>query len=107
MLSGSWMSLRLDDGDLDAPLLGLDVEDLADVLVDGVGLRQRLVERVAPDDRAKRGLGDLVDRGGDVLDRHHRAHDVLDAVVGDRRDVDADVVAGDDPLRLDRHRHDP
>ena len=43
----------------------------------------------------------------DVLDRHHRADRVLDAVVGDGRDVDADVVAGDDPLRLDRHRDDP
>ena len=32
---------------------------------------------------------------------------VVDAEVGDRRDVDGDVVAGDDPLRLDRHRHDP
>ena len=30
-----------------------------------------------------------------------------DPEVGDRGDVDADVVAGDDPLRLDRHGHDP
>ena len=38
--------------------------------------------------------------------RHHRADRIRDAVVGDRRDVDADVVAGDDPLRLDGHGDD-
>jgi hypothetical protein len=43
---------EFDNSDLDPPFLGLDVEDLADVLVDRVGLRQRLVEGVAPDDRA-------------------------------------------------------
>ena len=75
--------------------------------VDLLGLGERLVERVLADDRAQRGLGDLVDRGGDVLDRDDRAHRVLDAVVRHRRDVDADVVPRDDPLRLDRHRHDP
>jgi len=32
---------------------------------------------------------------------------VLDPVVGDSGDVDADVVAGDDPLGLDRQRDDP
>ena len=32
---------------------------------------------------------------------------IRDAVVGDGGHVDADVVAGDDPLRLDRHRDDP
>jgi hypothetical protein len=42
------------------------------------GFRQRLIERVAPDDGTERGLGDLVDRGGDVLDGHHRAHDLGD-----------------------------
>ena len=99
--------LELDDRDLDAPVLGLHVEDLADVLVDLVGLRQRLVKCVAPDDGAQRRLGDLVDRGVDVLDRHDRADRVVDAEVGHRGDVDADVVACDDPLRLDRHRHDP
>ena len=31
---------------------------------------------------------------------------VDDPEVGDRGDVDADVVAGDDPLGLDRHGHD-
>ena len=68
---------------------------------------ERLVERVAADDRAQRRLRDLVDGGRDVLDRDDRADGVVDPVVGHRRDVDADVVARDDPLRLDRHRDDP
>jgi len=56
--------LQLDDRDLDAPVLGLDIEDLADVLGDRAGLRQQFTKRVAPDDGTRRGLGDLVDRGG-------------------------------------------
>jgi hypothetical protein len=67
---------------------------------------QRLVERVAPHDGSKRGLGDLTDRGGGVLDRHHRANRISDPVIGHGRHVDADVVARDDPLRLDRQRDD-
>ena len=43
----------------------------------------------------------------DVLDRHHGLHRVDDPEVGHGGDVDADVVAGDDALGLDRHGHDP
>src|SRR6185312_5647110 len=62
---------------------------------------------MAADHGAQGGLGDLVDRRGDVLDRQHRADGVSDAVVGDGGNIDADVVARDDALRLDRHRDDP
>src|SRR3954470_4129927 len=106
MLSGRLDVLELDDGHLDAPLLGLDVEDLADVLVDLVRLGQGLVEGVTAHDGAERGLGDLVDGRSDVLDRDDGADRIVDAVVRDGGDVDADVVAGDDPLGLDRHRDD-
>jgi len=61
---------------------------------------------VLPDHLAQRGLRDLVDGSAHVLDGHHRLDRVDDLEVGDRRDVDADVVARDDPLRLDRHRDD-
>jgi hypothetical protein len=54
----------------------------------------------------ERRLGDLAGRGGDILDRDHRPDGILDPVVGDRGDVDADVVLGDDPLGLDRQRDD-
>ncbi len=66
---------------------------------------EHIVERVLPDDFAQRRLGDLVDRRMDVFDFDHRLHRVDDAVVGDRGDVHAHVVPGDDSLRLDRHRH--
>src|SRR5664279_2060088 len=99
--------LELDEGDHDAPVDGVDVEDLADVQVDPVGLREGLVERVLTDHLAQRGLGDLVDRGVDVLDRDDRLHRVNDLEVGHRRHVDADVVTSDDALGLDRHGDDP
>jgi len=63
--------LQLDGRDLYSPLLGLDVEDLADVAVDLVRLGESLVERVPADDRTQRRLRDLVDRLGHVLDRDH------------------------------------
>ena len=56
------------------------------------------------DDLAQRGLRDLIDRGVDVLDRDERLHRVNHSKVCDGGDIDADVVARDDALRLDRHR---
>jgi hypothetical protein len=57
------MSLRLYQGHLRAPLLGGDVQQPANVEVDQVGLRQRLVQGALADLVAQRGLRDLVDRG--------------------------------------------
>jgi hypothetical protein len=57
--------------------------------------------------RAKGGLSDLADRRFDVLDRDHRTDRILHPVIGDSGHIDADVVLGDDPLRLNRHCHDP
>src|SRR5581483_23068 len=98
--------LQLDQRDLYPPVLGLDVEDLADALVELLGVGQGFVERVPADDGAQGRLCDLVDGGGDVLDRDDGSDRIDDLVVGDSRYVDRDVVAGDDALRLDRHRHD-
>jgi hypothetical protein len=61
---------------------------------------------VLPDDLPQRGLGDLVDGGVDIFDRHDRLHRVDHPEIRHRRDIDADVVAGDDALGLDRHRDD-
>jgi hypothetical protein len=46
-------------------------------LIDAFGLRQQLVERVTPHHRTKGGLGDLADRGIDVLNRDHRTDWIL------------------------------
>src|SRR3954471_2952184 len=45
--------LQLDDRDIDTPLLGLDIEDLTDVLVDRLGLGERLVEHAAVAERQR------------------------------------------------------
>src|SRR5205085_6701553 len=55
---------------------------------------------------AQGGLGDLVDGRSDALDGDHRLDRVDDSVVRHGGDVDADVVAGDDPLGLDGHGDD-
>ena len=107
MLSGSWMSFSSTRVTCDAPVDGGDVEDRADVEVDLVGLGEGLVQGVLADDLAQGGLGDLVDGGVDVLDGDDGLHGVDDPEVGDGGDVDADVVAGDDALGLDRHGDDP
>jgi hypothetical protein len=98
MLSGSWMSLSSTTVTLTPPLLCLHVEDLADVPIDAFGLGQQLVEGMASHHRAEGGLGDLADRGLDVLDRDHRTDRILHAVIRHGGHVDADVVLGDDPL---------
>ena len=75
-------------------------------LVEVLALGQQGVELGLAEHRAQRRLGDLVDRRFDVLDRDHRPDRILHPEVRDGRDVDTDVVLGDDPLRLDRHRDD-
>ena len=99
--------LQLDERDQYAPVLGCAIENLANARVHTVGLGQRLVESVLTDDLAQRCLSDLIDRGVDILDRDERLHRVDHSKVGDGGDIDADVVARDDALRLDRHRDDP
>jgi hypothetical protein len=87
------LALQLDDRDLDPPLLGLHIEDLTNVPVDHVGLRQSLIQGVTPYHRSQRGLRDLADCLLDVLDRDHRADRIFHSVVGHRRHVDADIIA--------------
>lgn len=104
MLSGSWMSLS------STTVTSTPHSSVWTSMISRMfwlilsGSESVLVERVAPDDGPECGLGDLVDGRGHVLDRHDRADRALNAVVGDGGDVDADVVAGDDPQGLDRHR---
>ena len=76
---------QLDDGGLGSPLLRLHVQDLADVLIDRVSIRQQLIQGVTPHDGAKRGLGDLADRRLDVPNRDHRPDGILHPVVRHRR----------------------
>ena len=107
MVSGSWMSLSSTRVTWTPQSTVVTSRIVPDVDVDLVRLGERLVQGVLPDDLAQRGLGDLIDGGVDVLDRDDGLDRVDDPEVRHRRDVHADVVAGDDALRLDGHRDDP
>src|SRR6185312_7147539 len=72
MLPGQLDIPQLDDGDLDPPLLGLHVEDLGDVLIDRIGLRQRLIERMPPHHCPQRRKS--VKSAELSHDRHSNAH---------------------------------
>ena len=65
---------------------------------------KQLVEAEAADDIAHGGLADLIDRIVDVLDHDHRILGIGDMIIGNRRDIDRDVVLGDDLLRGNLHR---
>jgi hypothetical protein len=106
IVSGSWMSFSSTSVTLTPHSSVWHVEDLADVLVDLVGLRQRLVERVRPT-TARSVVCAIWLIASSTFSIATTADRVLRPEVGDGGDVDADVVAGDDALRLDRHRDDP
>ena len=91
--------LDLDRADLDAPGLGLLVDDLLELGVDPLALRQQGVELGLAEHRAQRRLGDL--RGGEeeVLDLGHRLFGIDHPEVGDGVHPHRDVVLGDHLLR--------
>jgi hypothetical protein len=88
-----------------APWLGMRVDDVLDLVVDRGNVGQELIEAEAADHVAHRGLADLVNRISHILDRDHGLFRIGDVIIGDRRDIDRDVVLGDDLLRRDLHRH--
>ena len=65
--------------------------------------RQELVETEAADHVAHRRLADLIDGVVNVLDDDHRLLRIGDVIVGNRGNIDRDVVLGDDLLRRDLH----
>src|SRR4249919_1090250 len=97
-------ALDLDVGDLDAPGIGLRVEDGADVVVELLALGQHLVQVVLPQHRAKRGLRELAGGFVEVFDVDDRFLRIDHAEVHDGIDLHRDVVARDHILG--RHIHD-
>ena len=98
--------LDLDIGDLDAPGVGLPVEDLLDVAVELVALRQHLVEIVLAEHRAQRHLRELARRLEEIRHLDDRALGIDDAEIEHRVDLHRDVVARDHVLRrhvIDAH----
>src|SRR5207248_7417368 len=98
--------LDLDLGDLDAPRIGVGVEDRLDLLVDAIALGEQLVELCLAADAAQRGLRELGGREQEVLHVDERAIGIDHAEVNDGVDLDRDVVARDHVLRGNVERDD-
>src|SRR5262249_9627658 len=96
----------LDLGALDAPGLGVLVEDDLELGVHLFPLRENLVELELADDAAQGGLRQL--RGGVLIVLHLRQREigVDDPEVTNRVHFYRDVVAGDDVLRRNVQRFD-
>src|SRR5580704_4722260 len=95
--------LDLDRRDLGTPGLGVLVDHILDLVINAGRIRQQLIETETPDHVADRGLADLIDGVKDILDGDHRLFRIGDVIVGHCRDIDRDVVFGNDLLRRDLH----
>src|SRR6185312_7477044 len=96
--------LDLDRRDLDAPRVGLLVDDLLQRLVEALALGEQHVEVGLAEHGAQRRLRDLRRRGPVALDLDHGLDRVDDAEVRDGVDLRGDVVARDQVLRRDVER---
>src|SRR6185436_5069889 len=94
--------LDLYGGDLDAPDVGLLIENFLDVRVKPVPFGEHLVQFVLAEHRAKRGLRQLAGRGHVIADLDDRALGIDDAEVKNGIDLDRNIVARNHVLR----RHD-
>ncbi len=94
-------ALDLDPHDARAPLVGRVVEDLAQLGVDRVARRERVVELDIADHVAQVGLREFGDGELEVGDVVREPLRVGGLVVDDGVDRDDDIVGGDDLLRRD------
>src|SRR4051812_15480465 len=101
---GKYNVLDFDCRYLRTPRLRVPVDDVLDLLVDARGVRKKLIEAESSDHIAHGSLTDLIDRIVDVLNHDHSSFRIGNMIVSDRRDVDRDVILGDDFLRGDLHR---
>ena len=99
--------LDLDRADLDAPGLGLLVDDLLQVLVDALALGQEVVQAVLPEHRAQRGLGDLRRGHAEVEHPRHRRAGVDHLEEDHGADLHRHVVDRDHLLRWNLERDHP
>src|SRR5262245_28205209 len=105
--------LHLDVRHLDAPGLGVLVDDALELLVDLVARREQVVELDLAEHAAQGRLGDLRGRVEIILHGDAGAHRVDHSEVDHRAHLDRHVVARDDVLRrhverdrLQAHLHD-
>ena len=91
--------LQLDARNANAPAAGRLVELAAQLAVDLVAPRERLLHVHRADDVSKRRDGELLDGGHRVGDLIGRGDRIRHLIVDDGVDGDVDVVRGDDRLR--------
>lgn len=99
--------LQLDKGHVDSPLRRGDVKDFAYSRVDDIRFGQDFIQGVLANHLAQRGLGDLVNGRIDIFNGDDRLDGVDDTKIGDRRNIDADIVPCDDALGLNGQGDDP
>ena len=92
-------------GHLDAPRVGLRVEDLLHVEVEAFALGEHLVKLVLAEHRTQCGLGELAGGDEEVLDLDDGLLRIDHAEEHDRIDLDRDIVARDHVLRGYVHGH--
>src|SRR5438309_5232515 len=97
--------LDLNGRHLDAPRLGVLVDDPLELLVDLVTRGEEVVELDLAEHAPERCLRDLRGRVEIVLHRDHRPLRVHDAEVDDRTDLERDIIARDHVLRRDVEGH--
>ena len=85
--------LDLDGGDLNAPGVGLLVEDLLDIGVEPIPFCEHLVQFVLAEHRAQRGLCQLAGRGHVIADPDDCTLGIDDAKVENGIHLDRDIVA--------------
>jgi len=100
-LLGDLDVLDLHDAHIHAPRLGQVLDDVAQVGVQGLTMRQNGVEVDPSEHAAQCRLGDLGGGDGVVLHLHDRLDRVNDVEQHDGVDPGGDVVLGDDLLRGD------
>src|SRR5262245_16708493 len=97
--------LDLDGGHLDAPRVGLRIEDLLDIEVELVALGEQLVELVLAEHRAQGGLRELARRLEEIRYLDDRLLRIHHAEIDDRVHLHRHVVARDHILARNVQHH--
>ena len=84
--------------DLYAPGVGSFVQNTLDLAVELFAFGEHLIKVVLPEDRTKRGLGELTGCHFELLDLDDRLLRIQNAKINNRIDLDRHVVFGDDVL---------
>jgi hypothetical protein len=99
--------LHFDKLDLDAPRLGVLVDDLLELGIELFPLRKELVEVDLPEDAPERGLGKLGGRKEVILDVNDTLEGFYNPEIKDGADFYRDIVPSNNVLRGNLHSDQP